>query len=78
MAHHGADDDRVALDLERLQVGDRTEVDEIGRRGEAQLHRLHQALPAGEVAAFALLLGERQRVLGAVGAVVLECVHGFS
>src|SRR3989449_843200 len=53
--HHRADRHGIALRLQRLQVADRVEIDQVGRRRQAQLHRLHQALAAGEVSAFLLL-----------------------
>ena len=48
MARHRADLDAVLRRLDPGQILDRSQVDEIARRGEAQLHRLHQALPARE------------------------------
>ena len=47
---HRADRDAAGVDLDRLQVGDAAEVDEPLRLRQAQLHRLDQALAAGEVA----------------------------
>ena len=61
MRRHRADDDAVAVDLDALQVGDAAQIDQpLGRR-QPQLHRLHQALPAGEVARVALKARPRRR-----------------
>jgi hypothetical protein len=53
-----------------------SEVDEVRRRGQAQLHRLHQALSAGEVAALGLLPASASASLLLV-ACGTECVHRF-
>ena len=78
VAHHRADHHSVAFRLERFQVADRIQVDQVRGRRQSQLHRLHQALAAGEELALALLAGEGDRVFHAGGSVILECVHGFS
>ena len=59
LGHHGADDDVVAVGPDAFEVGDAGEIDEMRRRGEAQLHHRDQAVPAGEGASVVAPLGEQ-------------------
>ena len=64
------------IDLGMLkELADRVEVDEIARRRKPQLHRLHQALPAGEKPALAFLRREVERLLAAGRTVIFEGIH---
>ena len=48
LGRHGADDDVAAVGADALELGDAGEIDEVRRRGEAQLHHRDQAVAAGE------------------------------
>ena len=63
LGHHGADDDVVAVGPDAFELGDAGEIDEVRRRGEAQLHHRDQAVPAGEGASVVAPLGEQTRPL---------------
>ena len=60
VAGQGTDrDDAVAL-ADAGKTGDAIDVDEHSRTREAEVHRRHQALPSGEHAAIAAMLGEER------------------
>src|SRR5262249_57037672 len=76
MGHHGADDEVVALGLDALELGDATEVDEIGGLRQPLLHGRQDGLAAGEQLGIGVgaerLGGVRQRGR----AEIVEAVHG--
>ena len=74
MAHHGADREPGLIAGHAFETGDRPKIYEPLRSRHPELHRLHQALPAGQVAAVALV-GRQGLALGQ-GEVVFEWVHG--
>ena len=74
VAHAGADVQVAVARFERAQRRDFIDIDEMRRCGETQCHRRHQALAAGEDAAFAWspFTEQRQRLVEAARRVVLE------
>jgi len=64
----------VALDAYALQLGDRREVDEMARRGEAQLHHRDQAVAAGDHARVGIEPAQEADRFGEIGGpVIIEC-----
>ena len=60
LGRHGADDDVVAVGADAFELGDAGEIDEMRRRGEAQLHHRDQAVAAGERAAVVAQIGRAE------------------
>src|SRR5262249_46740628 len=75
------DGEPAALGLDALELGDAAEIDEIGRRGQALLHRRHQGHAAGDQLAVGCRLqrlggvGDRG---GAVGGAIVQLVPPYS
>ena len=64
---HCADDDLAALETHPLQFRDAREIDEMGRRGEAEFHHRNEAVAAGDHARLGIKLaqeGDRFREVG--------------
>ena len=73
---HGADEHFAAFDLDAAERGEATQIDEIARRREPQLHARQQRHAAGQQAWLAGR-GEQGGGGGEIGrAVVGEVVHG--
>ena len=70
---HGTNDHRVAGALNAFQFSEASQVDEVLRSRQPELHHGYQALPAGEHACLVPVLGEQGRGFGeALGTVVGE------
>ncbi len=77
---HGADDEVVAVGADAFEVGDAGKIDQMGRRGEAELHHRDEAMAAGERPGVVAEIGkQRQRIGNGLRAVVGEGAwyHGF-
>src|SRR3954470_3823109 len=75
MLGHGADHDRTALQLDAGETFDLTEIDDIGRLGEPELHHRDQRMAAGQKLRLGKLGQQIGRLTNRGGAVILEFIH---
>ena len=80
MCRERADPDHVALTGNASQLRDPSDVDQGGRRGQAQLQQRYKAVTAGEELRARVRGEELMRVRHGARAVVVEvrCIHGLS
>ena len=63
-AHHGAERNAVIGDFDLAQFRDLAQIDQQGRRGDAERQHRHETLPAGEQLRLAVKCGQQRHSLG--------------